>query len=59
MKDSNTTFKTIHDKQLCDPNKLKEHFETLFKICPEIADSIELEDAPCFIRQHQDIIMSN
>ena len=54
-KDGNITFKTIYEKQLCDPNKLKEHFKAHFSICSEVADSIELKDARSFIEQFQDV----
>ena len=50
MKDGITTFKTIREKQFCDPNKVKEHFKVHFNICSEVADPIELKDAPRFIR---------
>ena len=47
MKDDNTTFKTILEKQRFDPNKLKEHFKThLGNI-----QSIEVKNVPRFIRQ--------
>ena len=55
MKNGNTTFKTICEKQLCDPNKLKENLNAHFKIRSEFVDSVELKDATSFIRQLQDI----
>ena len=49
MKDSNTTFKTIRQKQSCDPYKLKEHFKAHFNLCSKAVDPIELKYAPSFI----------
>ena len=51
MKDDNTTFKTILEKQRFDPNKLKEHFKTHLRNI----QSIEVKNVPRFIRQMQDI----
>ena len=60
MKDGNTTFKTVREKQLCDPNNLKEHFHAHFKICSKSVNPFELKDVkmPSFIRQVQGIYTS-
>ena len=44
MKNANTTFKTICEKQLCDSNKLKERLKVHFNICCEGVDPMELKD---------------
>lgn len=43
MKDDNTIFKTIHEKQFCDSCKVKEHFKAHFNICSKVVDPIELK----------------
>ena len=60
MKGGHTTFKTLCEKQLGDPNNLKEHFQAHFNICSKTVDPFELKDVkmPSFIRQVQDIINS-
>ena len=56
MTDGKTTFETMREKQPCEPNKLKQHFyRHNFNICSDVVDSIELKDAPSFIRQLQDV----
>ena len=55
MKNVNTTFKNLREKQQCDPSKLKEYFKTHFNTCSVTADPIELTDAPDFIKKLHDI----
>ena len=56
MTDGKTTFETMREKQPCEPNKLKQHFyRHNFNIFSDVVDSIELKDAPSFIRQLQDV----
>ena len=55
MKDDNTTFKAIREKQLSHRNKLKEQFKAHFNICSQVVDPIEFKNSPNFIRQLQNI----
>ena len=59
MKDGTTKFKTIPEKQFCDPNKLKEHFKAPFNICSEVVDPTELENVPSFIRHFRILTIPN
>ena len=59
MKDGTTKFKTIPEKQFCDPNKLKEYFKAHFNICSEVVDPTELENVPSFIRHFRILTIPN
>ena len=54
-KDGNTKPKTIREKQLCDPNKLKVHFKAHFNTCSNAVNPLELKDAPSFNRKRKDV----
>ena len=45
MKDRSTTFENMREKEICGPNKLKEHFKAYFHIWSEVVDATELKNA--------------
>ena len=55
MKDCNTIFKKLHEKQGCDPQMLKEYFETHFNKTCENVEQTDLIDAPIVIRSLCDV----
>jgi hypothetical protein len=54
IKTDDSTFKNIKRKVVCDPIKLKNHFEKHFNH-PIKEDPIELNDIPDFIKKLQDV----
>ena len=55
FKNDNSTFREAKTDVTCDPAKLKEHFVKHFNAEEEGTCPIELQDAPIFVRNLQDI----
>ena len=55
MKDCNTIFKKLREKQSCDPQMLKDYFETHFNKSCKNVEQTDFIDAPIVIRSLCDV----